>query len=175
MLIFFDHYWSRSPHHRRPMVQNARVRISAKAEYAVRAAVELAQAGDVALTADAVARAQDIPVFFLKKIFNDMKVANLVVAIRGRDGGHRLARPASEITVADILRAIEGPLADVRGEAPENLDYQGSAEALQEVWIALRANVRAVLENVTLAQIADQRLPRRVVTLASKDDARLRR
>ncbi|WCB93436.1 Putative HTH-type transcriptional regulator [Baekduia alba] len=157
------------------MVQNARVRISAKAEYAVRAAVELANAGDVALSADAVARAQDIPVFFLKKIFNDMRVANLVSTQRGRDGGHRLARPASEISVADILRAMEGPLADVRGEAPENLDYHGAAEPLQDVWIALRANVRSVLEGVTLAHIANQQLPKRIANLAQKDDARFRR
>ncbi|HWH95854.1 MAG TPA: Rrf2 family transcriptional regulator [Baekduia sp.] len=152
------------------------MRISAKAEYAVRAAVELAvaQAGTV-VTAEAVAHAQDIPVFFLKKIFNDMRIAGLLVTTRGRDGGHRLARPASEITIADILRAIEGPLADVRGEAPENLSYTGPAEPLQDVWIALRANVRAVLETVTLAHVAEARLPKRVTNLASKDDARLRR
>jgi Rrf2 family protein len=151
------------------------VRISAKAEYAVRAAVELAHAGDVALSADAVAKAQDIPVFFLKKIFNDMRVANLVMTTRGRDGGHRLARPPSQISVADVLRAMEGPLADVRGEAPENLGYNEIAEPLQEVWIALRANVRAVLETVTLAHLAEGRLPKRVANLAGKDDARLRR
>ena len=158
------------------MVQNARVRISAKAEYAVRAAVELAVAEEgTVMTADAVAQAQDIPVFFLKKIFNDMRVAGLLVTTRGRDGGHRLARPASQITIADILRAMEGPLADVRGEAPENLGYTGVAEPLQDVWIALRANVRAVLETVTLAHVAEARLPRRVANLANKDDARFRR
>jgi Rrf2 family protein len=151
------------------------VRISAKADYAVRAAVELARAGDAALSAEAVATAQGIPVYFLKKIFNDMRVAGLVIAIRGRDGGHRLARPASEITVADILRAMEGPLADVRGAAPEDLDYRASAEPLQDVWIALRANVRAVLETVTLAHLAEGRLPKRVANLAGQDDARLRR
>jgi Rrf2 family protein len=157
------------------MVQNAAVRISAKADYAVRAAVELAIAGDVSLSADAVARAQDIPVFFLKKIFNDMRLAGLVNTQRGRDGGHRLARPPSEISVADILRAMEGPLADVRGEAPENLNYHGAAEPLQDVWIALRANVRTVLEGVTLAHIANEQLPKRIANLAQKDDARLRR
>ena len=151
------------------------MRISAKADYAVRAAVELAVAGDASLTADAVARAQDIPVFFLKKIFNDMRLAGLVATQRGRDGGHRLARPPAEISVADILRAIEGPLADVRGQAPENLDYHGAAEPLQDVWIALRANVRTVLEGVTLAHIANEHLPKRIANLAQKDDARLRR
>jgi Rrf2 family protein len=158
------------------MLQNAPVRISAKAEYAVRAAIELANAdAGVSLSADAVARAQDIPVFFLKKIFNEMRLANLVTTQRGRDGGHRLARPASEISVADILRAMEGPLADVRGEAPEDLRYHGAAEPLQDVWIALRANVRTVLEGVTLAHIANQQLPKRIAKLAEKDDARLRR
>jgi len=151
------------------------VRISAKADYAVRAAVELALAGDAPLSAETVAHAQDIPVYFLKKIFNDMRVAGLVTATRGREGGHRLARPASQITVADILRAMEGPLADVRGKAPEDLDYADAVEGLQDVWIALRANVRAILETVTLAHLADGRLPKRVANLASKDDARLRR
>jgi Rrf2 family protein len=160
---------------RRRMIQNAGVRISAKADYAVRAAVELARAGDAGLTADAVARAQDIPVFFLKKIFSEMRLANLVVTQRGRDGGHRLARPPAQITVADILRAVEGPLADVRGQAPENLDYHGGAEPLQDVWIALRANVRAVLEGVTLAHLANEQLPKRIANLAQKDDARFRR
>lgn len=151
------------------------MRISAKADYAVRAAVELALAGDAPLSAEAVAKAQDIPVYFLKKIFNDMRVANLVTATRGRDGGHRLARPASQISVADIMRAMEGPLADVRGEAPENLSYNASTEALQDVWIALRANVRSVLETVTLQHLANQQLPKKVANLAAKDDARYRR
>ncbi|WP_272474461.1 RrF2 family transcriptional regulator [Baekduia alba] len=151
------------------------MRISAKADYGVRAAVELAIAEGGSLSADAVARAQDIPVFFLKKIFNDLRVANLVATTRGRGGGYRLARPASAISVADVLRAIDGPLADVHGEAPENLNYEGLAEPLQDVWIALRANARAVLETVTLAHIADRRLPKRITKLASSDDARFRR
>jgi Rrf2 family protein len=151
------------------------VRISAKADYAVRAALELALAGDEALSADAVARRQDIPVQFLQKIFHEMRRARLVTTQRGRDGGHRLARPAAEITVADILRAMEGPLADVRGEAPEDIAYRGAAEPLQEVWIALRTNIRSVLEGVTLADLADQRLPKRITNLAQKDGARIRR
>jgi Rrf2 family protein len=151
------------------------VRISAKADYAVRAALELALAGDEALSADAVARRQDIPVQFLHKIFHEMRRARLVTTQRGREGGHRLARPAAEITVADILRAIEGPLADVRGEAPEDITYRGAAEPLQEVWIALRTNIRSVLEGVTLADLAGQRLPKRITNLAQKDGARIRR
>jgi Rrf2 family protein len=151
------------------------VRISAKADYAVRAAVELARAGDAPMSAEAVAAAQEIPVYFLKKIFNDMRIAGIVTATRGREGGHRLARPAAQITVADIMRAMEGPLADVRGEAPEHLKYMESVDALQDVWIALRANVRAVLEAVTLQHLADGALPRRVAGLAARDDARFRR
>lgn len=151
------------------------MRISAKADYAVRAAVELALAGDEALTAETVARRQDIPVQFLQKIFHEMRRSRLVMTQRGRDGGHRLARPAAEISVADILRALEGPLADVHGKAPEEVAYNDAAEPLQEVWIALRANVRAVLEGVTLADLATGRLPRRISTLAQKNDARVRR
>jgi len=151
------------------------VRISAKADYAVRAALELATAGDEPLPAEVVATRQDIPLYFLRKIFYEMRLANLVTTQRGREGGHRLARPADEITIADILRAMEGPLADVHGTAPESVDYPGIAEPLQEVWIALRANVRGVLEAVTLADLLGRRLPRRIATLAAKDDARLRR
>lgn len=151
------------------------VRISAKGDYAVRAAIELATAGDGPVSAEAIATRQDIPVFFMRKILNDMSRAGLVISQRGRDGGNRLGRPAAQITVADILRATEGPLADVHGVAPERLDYPESAEPLREVWFALRANVRGVLETVTLAQLAEDRLPKRVANLAQKDDARLRR
>ena len=151
------------------------VRISAKADYAVRAALELALAGDEPLSAETVGGLQDIPVQFLQKIFHEMRRARLVTTSRGRDGGHRLARPAAEITVADILRAVEGPLADVRGEAPEDVRYQGAAEPLQEVWIALRTSIRSVLEGVTLADLADQHLPKPITRLAEKDGARVRR
>jgi Rrf2 family protein len=151
------------------------VRISAKGDYAVRAAIELALADGQALSADTIAARQDIPVFFMKKILNDMARAGIVRSLRGRDGGNLLGRPAKEIAIADILRAIEGPLADVHGDAPERLDYPGNAEPLREVWFALRANLRAVLEGVTLEQLATGRLPKRVANLAQQDDARLRR
>jgi Rrf2 family protein len=151
------------------------VRISAKGDYAVRAAIELALADGQALSADTIAARQDIPVFFMKKILTDMARAGIVRSLRGRDGGNLLGRPAKEIAVADILRAIEGPLADVHGDAPERLDYPGNAEPLREVWFALRANLRAVLEGVTLEQLATGRLPKRVANLAQQDDARLRR
>ena len=151
------------------------VRISAKGDYAVRAAIELAMAGDEPLPAETIATRQAIPQSFMKKILNDMGRAGLVASVRGRDGGNRLARPAREISVADILRAIEGPLADVHGLAPERLDYPETAEPLREVWFALRANLRTVLETVTLEALAEDRLPKRVANLAQKDDARLRR
>jgi len=108
---------------------------------------------------------------FLQKIMLELRIAGLVASQRGPEGGHRLARPAERITVADVLRAVEGPLATVRGEAPESLHYRGSAEPLQEVWIALRSNMRAVLEGVTFADLAKARLPRRVATLAHRPES----
>ena len=147
------------------------MRVSAKADYAVRAAVELAGAGAESLTADVVAARQQIPVPFLQKIFIELRVARLVTSQRGPEGGHRLARPASEITVADVLRAVEGPLAAVRGEPPEALHYSGAAAPVQDVWIALRTNVRAVLEGVTLADLAAAHLPRRIAALAHEPES----
>lgn len=137
----------------------------------MRAAIELALAGNESVTAEAVAQRQDIPVQFLQKIFYEMRRARLVVSQRGPDGGHRLARPPREITVADVMRAVDGPLAAVRGEPPEALQYTGAAESLQEVWIALRTNVRSVLEGVTLADLAGAHLPRRISTLAEKPES----
>jgi Rrf2 family protein len=151
--------------------ENIGVRVSAKADYAVRAAVELAGAGEESLTAEVIAGRQGIPMSFLQKILHELRVARLVTSQRGPDGGHRLARAPEEITVADVLRAVEGPLAAVRGDAPEALRYQGAAEPLQEVWIALRTNMREVLEGVTLADLARARLPRRISTLAHKPES----
>ena len=147
------------------------VRVSAKADYAVRAAIELAGNGDAWLTAEAISNRQDIPMSFLQKILHELRVARLVSSQRGPDGGHRLARPPEQLTVADILRAVEGPLAAVRGEAPESLRYRGATEPLQEVWIALRTNMREVLEGVTLADLAEARLPGRIAALAHKPDS----
>ena len=130
------------------------MRISAKADYAVRAAIELAVAGTEARQGRRVAQAQGIPLKFLENILADMRHAGLVRSQRGAEGGYWLARPAEEITVADIIRAVEGPLASVRGERPEDVDYTGTAEPLQRVWIAVRASLRGVVENVTLADLA---------------------
>jgi len=148
------------------------MRISAKVDYAVRAAVQLAAAdGDRPTKGDAIAQAQAIPVKFLENILSDLRHAGLVRSQRGADGGYWLNRPASEISVADIIRAVEGPLASVRGQRPEDIAYVGPAEPLSSVWIAVRASLRAVAEQVTLADIATGALPEHVKTLASDPEA----
>jgi Rrf2 family protein len=147
------------------------VRISAKADYAVRAAIELAASGGEPLNAETIAERQGIPQAFLQKILIELRRGRIVVSLRGRVGGHQLARPAAEITVADVLRAVEGPLADVRGRPPEDTEYEGSAVQLQAVWIALRTNMRAVLEHVTLADLVGERLPKRIAKLADEPDS----
>jgi Rrf2 family protein len=148
------------------------VRISAKADYAVRAAIELAAAGtDRPTKGDAIAKAQSIPLKFLENILADLRHAGIVTSRRGADGGYWLARPADEITVADIIRAVEGPLASVRGGRPEDVDYGGTAEPLQRVWIAVRASLRGVVERVTLADLANGGLPADVEALAKDPEA----
>jgi Rrf2 family protein len=150
------------------------VRTTAKADYAVRAAVELAAAGEL-VTAEHIARAQGIPVNFLENILRDLRRAGVVESRRGQQGGYALARPAEEISVADVIRAVEGPLANVRGHPPEELEYVGSAAKLRDVWVALRASVRSVLEQVTLAGLARGELPERVEELTRDADAWVRR
>jgi Rrf2 family protein len=149
------------------------VRISAKADYAVRAAAELAAAESDGkpVKGEELSRAQGIPRKFLENILADLRHAGLVRARRGADGGYALTRPAEEISVADVLRAVEGPLAAVQGARPEGLHYQGAAARLPEVWVALRANLRAVLERVTLADLASGELPDSVVALTAGADA----
>ena len=147
------------------------MRVSAKADYAIRAAVELAAAGDGPVKGDRVAQAQEIPPNFLENIFGDLRNAGLVASRRGADGGYWLARPAEEITVADVWRAVEGPLATVRGERPEDVPYTGAAEPLQHVWIAVRKSLREVVERVTLADIANGKLPAEVAKLARDPEA----
>ena len=147
------------------------MRISARADYAVRATAELAAAGGGPVKGEALAAAQGIPPKFLENILGDLRHARLVRSQRGAEGGYWLARPADEITVADIVRAVEGPLATVRGEPPEDVAYRGAAEPLQQVWIAVRKNLRAVLERVTLADVAAGRLPEHVIELARDPEA----
>ncbi len=150
------------------------MRISTKADYAVRAAVELAaRARENAFTkAETLASAQGLPLSFLENILGELRAAGLVQTRRGAEGGYKLALPPHEITIADVVRAVEGPLASVRGEPPERIAYAGSAAPLQDVWIAVRASVRSVCEAVTLADVAAGRLPRRVRQLAADPDAR---
>jgi Rrf2 family protein len=147
------------------------MRISAKADYAVRAAVELALAGDGPFKGERISQAQDIPLKFLENILGELKHAGLVRSQRGTDGGYWLAVPAEEITIADIIRAVEGPLASVRGESPGSLRFTGSAEPLGKLWVAVRANLREVLESVTVADIASGKLPAPIEELASDPEA----
>jgi Rrf2 family protein len=147
------------------------VHVTAKADYAVRAALVLAAADGELVKADVVAEAQDIPRHFLDNILNDLRRSGIVATQRGAEGGSRLARPAKDITVADVMRAIGGPLAAVRDVRPESLAYEGPAERLPEVWIAVRASLRNVLEHVTLADLAAGKLPRSVEKLTSDPDA----
>jgi Rrf2 family protein len=147
------------------------MRISAKADYAVRAAIELATEEVVTpVKGERVADAQKIPLRFLENILGEMRHAGLVQSQRGAEGGYWLSRPAEEITLAEIIRAVEGPLATTRGERPEDLEYRGASEPLQTVWIALRANIREVLEQVTLADVVSGKLPPEVVELTEKPD-----
>jgi Rrf2 family protein len=147
------------------------VRVSAKADYAIRAAVELAAAGDGPLKGERIAQAQDIPSNFLENILGDLRNAGLVASRRGADGGYWLARPAEEVSLADIIRAVDGPLANVRGVRSELLSYEGSAVPLRDVWVAVRASLRGVLEQVTLADLARGELPASVKALAADPDA----
>jgi Rrf2 family protein len=141
--------------------KNHSVRITAKADYAVRAAVELAAAEKTGepVKGEYLARLQGIPQNFLENILTELRRSGIVRTRRGADGGYQLARPAADVTVADVLRAVEGPLAAVQGIRPDELSYGGAAERLPEVWVALRASLRDVLEHVTLADIARGRLP----------------
>lgn len=148
------------------MRQTAPMRISAKEDYAVRAALELAIADGGPLKREQISQAQDIPIAFLQNILMELRHAEIVEAQRGRDGGFRLARPAAQISVADVVRAVSGPLATVRGSRPPAVEYNAAAEPLKDVWIALRANIRAILDQVTLADLANNRLPAGVRKLA---------
>jgi Rrf2 family protein len=147
------------------------VRVSAKADYAIRAAIELALAGEGPVKGDAIAKAQEIPSNFLENILADLRNAGLVASRRGAEGGYWLARPAGEVTLADVIRAVDGPLANVRGVRSEQVAYSGSAEPLRDVWIAVRASLRGVLERVTLADLASGELPASVRALAADPDA----
>jgi Rrf2 family protein len=147
------------------------VRVSAKADYAVRAMIELVDgAEDKPVKGELVSSSQDIPLRFLENILSELRHAGLVQSRRGTDGGYWLAKPADSITIADIVRAADGPLATVRGEPADELDYAEDAKPLQEVWIALRANIREILETVSLADVVAGQLPDPVRNIASQPD-----
>jgi Rrf2 family protein len=148
------------------------MRISAKADYAVRAVAELAAAdGEKPVKAERVATAQSIPLNFLENILGELRHAGIVRSHRGAEGGFRLAKPATELTVADVIRAVEGPLASVRGGPPEDARYDGAAAALPTVWIAVRANLRRVMEKVTIDDIARSELPATITELTDDPGA----
>ena len=151
------------------------MRISAKADYAVRAAIELARADEGPTKGDSISRAQDIPLKFLENILVDLRHGGIVTSQRGPEGGYRLDRPADEITLAEVIREVDGPLASIHGDRPEATEYRGAAEELQTVWVALRASMRSVLEGVTLADVVERRVPAEVLRLAREPDAWMRR
>lgn len=157
-----------------PRTNLAGMRLSARVDYALRASAELASVAEGAaagrarpVTAEQIARSQDIPPKFLESILLQLRRGGIVHAQRGPEGGYWLARPAPEISLAEVIRVIDGPLAHIRGQRPEQLGYQGAARALQDVWIALRASEREILELVTLADVAGGTLPARVSELAA--------
>jgi Rrf2 family protein len=146
--------------------------VTAKADYAVRAAVELASGSqDAPRKVDEVAKAQGIPLSFLENILTQLRSSGIVRSQRGPEGGYWLARPAEEVNLAQVIRAVDGPLVGVRGQRPEEVEYIGSAESLQQVWIALRANLRKVLEHVTVADVAAGKLPKDVMILTREEEA----
>jgi Rrf2 family protein len=154
------------------------MRVSAKADYAVRAMVELAASGsspEHPAKGEVVAAAQQIPMRLLENILGELRQHGLVQSRRGSDGGYWLQRTPDDITLAEIIRAVEGPLATVRGEAADELEYRGGSKPLREVWLALRANIRQVLESVTLADVVNGALPEPIDTLAQHPDASLQR
>jgi len=142
------------------------MRLSARVDYALRAVAELAAASEPR-TVEQLSAAQHIPGKYLESILGELRRGGLLRSQRGPDGGYRLARGAAEISIADVIRALDGELANVRGSRPENLHYEGAAGPLQEVWIALRAAERVILEGVTLAHLAERQLPESVQKLVA--------
>lgn len=147
------------------------MRVSAKADYAVRAAAELAAEKDGPIKGERLAESQDIPLQFLEHILLELKHHGIVRARRGAKGGYWLAKPADTVTIADVVRAVEGPIAHVQSAPPESIEYRGNARHLREVWVAVRANLRAVLEHVTLAELVGGDLPPVVEELIGSPDA----
>jgi Rrf2 family protein len=152
-----------------------RVKVSAKSDYAVRALLELAQAGAGPVKGERLAQSQEIPLKFLENILIDLRHAGIVRSQRGAEGGYWLARSPDRVYIGEVIRAVDGPLASVRGEAPEDLDYEGAAENLQSVWIAVRASLRTVVDELTLADVVAGRMPAHMKRLIDAPDAWSRR
>ena len=147
------------------------MRINAKSDYAIRAMIEIAAAAPELRNRDAIADAQGIPAKFLGSILTDLRRAGVITSHRGAEGGFTLARPARTITVADVIRAVDGPLASVQGTRPQDLEYEGNAAILQPLWVAVRASLRDVLESTTIEHLSRGQLPRRVARLTEPDEA----
>ena len=148
------------------------MRVSAKSDYALRALIEIAaHPDDRPLSAEEIGRLQDIPHGFLQAILADLRRAGVVVSQRGQAGGWRLARPAHEVSVADVIRAVDGPLVSVYGLRPESVSYNQAAVVLQQVWIAARSSLREVFEGVSIQDLADGNLPGPVAALTRDEDA----
>jgi Rrf2 family protein len=156
---------------RRDFRENHPMHVTAKADYAIRAVVELADSSQESpRKVDEVARAQSIPVSFLENILTQLRSSGIVRSQRGPEGGYWLAQPSDQLNLAQVIRAVEGPLVGVRGQRPEEIEYAGSAESLRDVWLALRANIRKVLEHVTVADVASGKLPKEIVALTRQEE-----
>jgi Rrf2 family protein len=148
------------------------MRVSAKSDYALRALIEIAGRTDGGpVSAEEIGRLQDVPHGFLQAILADLRRAGVVVSQRGQSGGWRLGRPAEEVSIADVIRAVDGPLVSVYGLRPESVTYNDSAMVLQHVWIAARSNLRLVFESVTIQHLADGKLPKNIEALTHEEDA----
>jgi Rrf2 family protein len=148
------------------------MRVSAKSDYALRALIEMAGRADgPAVSAEELGRLQDIPHGFLQAILADLRRAGVVMSQRGQSGGWRMGRPAAEVSVADVIRAVDGPLVSVYGLRPESVSYNESADVLQHVWIAARSSLREVFEEVSIQQLADADLPAAVTKRTADEDA----
>ncbi|GAA3529381.1 RrF2 family transcriptional regulator [Nocardioides daeguensis] len=148
------------------------MRVSAKSDYALRALIAMASRSDGrAVSAEELGRLQDIPHGFLQAILADLRRAGIVMSQRGQSGGWRMAREATTVSVADVIRAVDGPLVSVYGLRPEAVNYNEAAEVLQHVWIAARRALREVFEDVSIQQLADGQLPEAVTSRTADDDA----
>ncbi|MGC4897370.1 RrF2 family transcriptional regulator [Micromonospora sp. DT31] len=147
------------------------MQISARGDYAVRAALSLATAYPALLSTQAIAAEQDMPRKFLEAVLADLRRSGVVRAQRGAEGGYTLARPPRDITIGHVLRAVDGPLAGVRGLRPEETRYEGAAENLPRLWVAVRASVRRVVDEVSLDELVSGRLPAHVRRLTAQPDA----